>query len=555
MRYASILTILLLLARGAGAQPGNDAGARDAAGKRHVRPFPGNAQPPRIDPYFKISHRWHPGLGAQITGLGDVNGDGYGDFAVSSNLDTTYIFFGGPLLDEFSDGLVLGGGAALVAGDINGDGYTDLVTAQLDRNHTLDPDNRGLIRFYLHNHTSTPYDSLPNLQIAGRNPRSAFGRGGDTRLLGGDVNGDGMMDILAEGYNDATPVGSGIVYLYLGSPVPDTIPDFRFMDSHLGEMRRNFGEAFLAGDLNGDGCDDVVIESPGRSTMSCEVHLGNKDARFGAPYADVGPYGLNSGDFPWYLVDINGDNCPEIFSAAYYVTNPAFCWGKPGAEFQTQTFRYDTSFPNPMPGQYEFIRMNSAGRFGGSTFTDYIVSWGVPTSYSLVDYWIYQSGPGWRHDAVGYIRINAQSDGVYFPRPIGDVTGDGIDDVALICGEWGGSADSPVWIFRGDRQYRLSDAPGFATPGSPEITLYPNPVTAFDANRVSVRGMLEKPAPVEATVYDLLGRVRLEADRRFDGAGAFQIPIGVETLEAGEYFVRVRIAGKAAVKPLVKLSR
>lgn len=43
----------------------------------------------------------------------------------------------------------------------------------------------------------------------------------------------------------------------------------------------------------------------------------------------------------------------------------------------------------------------------------------------------------------------------------------------------------------------LDDVPGSGMPRSPELTLYPNPITSFNANRVFVQGILEKPASVK----------------------------------------------------------
>jgi hypothetical protein len=78
----------------------------------------------------KIQPKNHPGFGRWTAPLGDINNDGYDDFAVSTLADTTFIFLGGDPLDHEADFFVLGGAMGICAGDFNGDGLVDLVTAR-----------------------------------------------------------------------------------------------------------------------------------------------------------------------------------------------------------------------------------------------------------------------------------------------------------------------------------------------------------------------------------------------------------------------------------------
>ena len=66
-----------------------------------------------FDLWMKIYAYDHPGFGAYMVGLNDINGDGYSDYAISTSTDTTFIFFGGPSKDDKPHAFVLGGGAAL----------------------------------------------------------------------------------------------------------------------------------------------------------------------------------------------------------------------------------------------------------------------------------------------------------------------------------------------------------------------------------------------------------------------------------------------------------
>ncbi len=142
-------------------------------------------------PFMRMFAFDHPGFGTYLAALGDVNQDGYDDFAVSTMLDTTFIFFGGPFLDDRPDAFVLGGGYGLVAGDVNGDGRTDIYTSQRDYDHVLDPDHKGLVRLYLHNGTPSMYNSTPDLVFIGRNKNSS-----QSTIVGLDINGDKKLDLL-----------------------------------------------------------------------------------------------------------------------------------------------------------------------------------------------------------------------------------------------------------------------------------------------------------------------------------------------------------------------
>jgi hypothetical protein len=122
----------------------------------------------------------------------------------------------------------------------------------------------------------------------------------------GDINGDGYDDIAvgAENYNNNT----GRVYLYYGGPSPDNEPDLIFD----GVAANNwFGTAIGgAGDVNHDGFDDLLIGSSGfgNYTGRTYLYLGsvNPDTVADAVYT-----GQNTGDQFGESVagagDVNGD--------------------------------------------------------------------------------------------------------------------------------------------------------------------------------------------------------------------------------------------------------
>ncbi len=69
--------------------------------------------------------------------LGDINDDGYDDFAISSRTDTTYIFLGGAEFSHDPAFRVLGGGSGVASADFNSGGFDDISTRGRGRKHGL----------------------------------------------------------------------------------------------------------------------------------------------------------------------------------------------------------------------------------------------------------------------------------------------------------------------------------------------------------------------------------------------------------------------------------
>ena len=86
-----------------------------------------------------------------------------------------------------------------------------------------------------------------------------FNTGGNVAGAG-DVNGDGYDDILIASQFNSGGERKGIVRLYLGGRDIDTTADFSFYDTNAGMDAME--SASGAGDVNGDGYDDFLIGEP-----------------------------------------------------------------------------------------------------------------------------------------------------------------------------------------------------------------------------------------------------------------------------------------------------
>lgn len=238
-------------------------------------------------------------IGRSVTGVGDVNGDGYDDFVIGA-ISSDY---GG--VDAGQNYLFLG---RATPGD---PGY--------------DP--------------ARPWWGT-NYVVVGADASFVGEAAGDEsgrRVAGaGDVNGDGYDDvIIGAARNATTGHWAGITHLILGRPEADwglRFPLAAADASFVGEARGDQSGRRLsgAGDVNNDGYDDFITGAPHNSRGGAMA--GAAYLIFGRPAADWGRYyplgeadaiyvgkpeiGVAGYDEGW-LGDWNGDGIDDLLVAAY----------------------------------------------------------------------------------------------------------------------------------------------------------------------------------------------------------------------------------------------
>ncbi|MEZ4387042.1 MAG: hypothetical protein R3D98_05610 [Candidatus Krumholzibacteriia bacterium] len=217
-------------------------------------------------------------FGTSVRGCGDVNGDGWDDLVVGAprndaafdNAGRAYVYFGGPSLDDQAD-LVIDGPAASAffgysvagAGDLDGNGGGLIVGSPAGTS----ADGRAFI--YL---GGAGLDATADLTLA----VPAGGYFGWAVNTAGDFTGDGWDDVIVGGNTLAN------VYLFAGGPGLDDQPDLVF-SGDAGSNRFGYGLA-PAGDVNGDGWDDVIIGDMHNGAGG--LYAGRAHVFFGGPGAD-----------------------------------------------------------------------------------------------------------------------------------------------------------------------------------------------------------------------------------------------------------------------------
>ena len=192
----------------------------------------------------------------QALAVGDFNGRGALDLAASSFIDRVTVFFGENSLAVNSALTITGPeasqfGIGLASGDFNGDGRADLAIGAL----FVDIDDfpffvgKVFVEF-----GGGGFNAQPDLQLMDPAQGDDLGLMGFS-LASGDVNGDGLSDLIA-----GAP-GRSAVVIFFGAT-----GSTRFGTNALSLQgppdALDFGTAVAIGDVNGDGTGDVIVSAP-----------------------------------------------------------------------------------------------------------------------------------------------------------------------------------------------------------------------------------------------------------------------------------------------------
>jgi len=285
-------------------------------------------------------------IASRLSYAGDVNGDGGDDFMIKISRYHTekpsaiYIYFGGSLLDTIPDVVLVGesfgdafGSCFSTAGDVNDDGYNDVMVAAVNYpNETM----QGKVYIYL---GGPDMDSIPDF-VLGEKPLS-YNIKANVSIVG-DVNGDGYADIICGGwYRDSTDAIIDKAYIFYGGQEVDTIPDVILEDGNVWWGPQ--GPFSQAGDINRDGYADVIAGNPrgfgdlgavlvylGDRTMDGELAVGFSG--FFGSYEGCGKSVGRAGD-------VNGDGIDDILFGAPGLYTPPY----ENSEGRVMVFSGDTT--------------------------------------------------------------------------------------------------------------------------------------------------------------------------------------------------------------------
>jgi len=422
--------------------------------------------------------------GRSLTGVGDVNGDGYDDIFIGASGDDdggsgagqTYLILGkasgwnedNDLSNADAsfwgeDSGDISGYSVSGVGDVNGDGYDDFLIGAYN-----DEDGGGAAgQTYLILGKASGWTMDTDLANADASFWGEYtgDRSGSLVAGAGDVNGDGYDDILigAEG-NDEGGAGAGQTYLILGKAsgwVMDT--DLSDVDaSFWGEGASDDSGWSVAsgGDVNGDGYDDFLIGAPGdddggsnagqtylilgkASGWGMDTDLSNADASFwgeeasdsaGRTVAGVGD--VNRDGYDDILIGADGsDDGGSNAGQTYLILGKASGWGK-----DTDLSNADASFWGEDTSDFSGVSIAGIGDVNGDGYDDFIIGANGDDdggSNAGQTYLILGKTSGWSMDTdlstadVSFWGEDANDGSGQYIGGAGDVNGDGFDEMLI----------------------------------------------------------------------------------------------------------------------------
>ena len=285
-----------------------------------------------------------------VSSAGDVNGDGFHDFLVGGNVVFGKAnWAGAPWVDlatlNGSNGFSFyAAGPVSSAGDVNGDGFDDLITGA--------PFSAGYAGVSYVIFGKADWTAAPSLDVTLLDGTDGFSVNGVEGFSGaavssaGDINGDGFDDlIILAPLADADyfpPVGQSFVVFGKASWAETPAVDLAALDGSngfsLGPIDVGYSGNHMvssAGDLNGDGFDDLIVGAPyGAGGKGESYVVFGKGNWIGTPAVDLSALdgtdgfavtaGASHDGAGWSVSsagDVNGDGFDDVIVGAPQLGN------------------------------------------------------------------------------------------------------------------------------------------------------------------------------------------------------------------------------------------
>ncbi len=452
-------------------------GAPDQGGKGVISIFHGAPDLLSASPnWSKLGTEASGYLGTSVASAGDVNGDGYSDVIIggtglAGRLGNAKLFLGSAaglsatpawsVNGEHVDDLY--GHVVASAGDVNGDGYGDvLVGAPGWPNYTW----RGKVYLYLG--SPAGLSATPAWTGTGAVPDDRFGYGLSSA---GDVNGDGFSDVLIGSYMYNSGQGKAQVFHGSAMGLP-AVPNWTVLGSANSFFAASVSQA---GDVNGDGYDDVIIGADLHDILGASNH-GAAFVYHGSPaglssspdWSAFGSHGgARFGNSVSYAGDVNGDGYSDVVIGEYYHdvgtnTEAGRAYVFHGSPFVGLLATANTIIDGVQLSAQSGVSVCSAGDVNGDGYSDVIIG-----AHRFSMFYLYQGSANVHLGSASGIGVapawSAYGNGTgsnfgFRVALAGDVNGDGYSDVIVGADKEsaGASTGGGAFLFQGNGARSLS---------------------------------------------------------------------------------------------------
>jgi tRNA A-37 threonylcarbamoyl transferase component Bud32 len=513
--------------------------------------------------------------GSSVSTAGDINGDGYDDLLIgaygypaNNRTGRSYVVFGNTAIgsggilalsrlngtngfkldaegDVYSTNGDANGYSVSVAGDINGDGLDDLVIGAPF--YATDDTGRSYVVF---GNTAIGSDGI--LALSSLNGTNGFKLDGETSYdnsgfsvsTAGDINGDGVSDLLIGAFHHADLTGRSYVVFGSSGVGGSGILALSSLNGANGFMLD--GEAVTdysgysvsaAGDINGDGVGDLLIGAYGHANTIGRsyvvfggVGVGSSGMLALSSLNGMNGFKLDGEAFMGYsgksvsaAGDINGDGVSDLLIGAYcYLYNasiPSCGNGRSYVVFggigvggsgtlSLSSLNGTNGFKLDGEATYDYSgsSVSTAGDINGDGLTDLLIGANVHaggTGRSYVVFGGFDVGSSGTLalsslNGTNGFKLDGEAFGSYSGYSVstaGDVNGDGYSDLMIgAYGHAGGTGRTYVVFGRAPANSNASPTPPTST-STPASTATPNPTSSPTSSTLSPTSTTASPTP------------------------------------------------------------
>ena len=327
-------------------------------------------------------------LGYSVSAAGDVNGDGYNDVIVGNPAygngeagEGRALVFNGSgtglspapnWTNESNQASANYGNSVFTAGDINGDGFSDVIVGS----NLFDNGDSDEGKAFVYNGSASGLSSTVNWSAEGRQNSAYFGFSVSSA---GDVNGDGFADVIVGApYFDDGQTDEGRSFVFHGSATGLSVTHNWSAQSDQAGALFSISVS-TAGDVNGDGYSDVIVGSSyydngqtdeGRAfvyygsasglslTVNWTAENNSESSNFGNSVSTAG--------------DVNGDGYSDVIIGAYNFNNNGRAYAYYGSASGLSVTSNWNSNVSQFVAQFGYS-VSTAGDINGDGYSDIVI--------------------------------------------------------------------------------------------------------------------------------------------------------------------------------------